>query len=73
MNIISNFIDKTAYKQELIKYENPDVQWRQLKPKTWQMQVTAPLHKDNLLALVIVPLARSGRHANDYTSRSKYI
>jgi hypothetical protein len=34
MTIISNLVDKTAYEPELMKYDNPHVQWRQLRPKT---------------------------------------
>jgi len=32
MNIISDFVDKTVYEPRLTNYENPHVQWRQLRP-----------------------------------------
>lgn len=33
MTIISDFVDKTAYEPKLTNYENPQVQWRQLRPR----------------------------------------
>jgi hypothetical protein len=33
MSIVSDFIDKTVYEPELTIYENPHVQWRQLRPR----------------------------------------
>ncbi|MBX3255352.1 MAG: hypothetical protein KF862_14520 [Chitinophagaceae bacterium] len=33
MTLISNFVDKTSYEPELKMYENPHIQWRQLKPR----------------------------------------
>ena len=33
MTIISDFVDETAYEPELTNYDNPHVQWRQLRPR----------------------------------------